>query len=393
MKTFFAFFAFFVFLAFPATAQSKFTPYYQFRFGEGMSVPSKGDFFANQELATKVGTLWNATDRIKVFGLYDLTYEGPGLMRQEGRLFTERAIRHSMLLEPSFTINDSIGTIKTKVFTIDEKRRSGTNELWGQGLYDYEAVGFSVGINREVFGWRLEPTVRYITMEFPNYTDLLRDFQTSGLTAELSGGLMDQDITGIGLDARYGTVGLYADWSEQKYDREKVVESNGTYGSEKQKDSQTELGGTLDATLWRFTWVPKIGYKMKRSNQNYLRFAFFGDTSPVFVPKNYDYNETNLGSTLFMRLSTKKSIFGSIDIYDRKYTDRPARDRNGAYSGGKQHSVLGSWGGGLRWKVSDYSNWDLAYNFVFSRSNMKFEQFIPYNYTGHVVGLYFTVQP
>ena len=94
-----------------------------------------------------------------------------------------------------------------------------------------------------------------------------------------------------------------------------------------------------------------------------------------------------------LKKRNKKSIFGSVDLYDRTYTDRAARDGSGAYTGSKQHSLLGSVGGGLRWKVSDFSTWSLAYNFVFSKSNMKFERFIPYNYTGQVLGLYFTVQP
>ncbi|MBI2069411.1 MAG: hypothetical protein HYT79_02315 [Elusimicrobia bacterium] len=376
----------------PLSAQEKkFMPYYRFNFGEGMALPSKGDFFASQDLSSQVGALVKPLGWLHFFGMYDLTYEGPGLMRSEGRIFSERAMRHSFMLEPTFAT--PYGKIRTRGFIINEKRRSGTNEVWGKGLYDYEAQGASVGFEKEVFGLKVFPAITITKMEFPNFTDLLREFQSASLTSELSGGLMDQDVQALSLDVSRQPFNAHASISTQKYKREKVVASNGTYSGENQKDTVSELGANFETTLWRFSFVPKAVYRMKRSNQNYLRFAFFGDTNPTFIAKNYDYNEFGVGGRLYLKLTQTKAIFGSIDLNNRSYTDRPTRNESGVYQSEKQKTIWGSWGGGLQWKVAEYSTWNLAYNFVHSSSNMKFERFIPYNYTGHVVGLYFTVAP
>lgn len=383
----------------PLVAQEKgFTPYYRFTFAEGVALPSKGDFFASHEVGTQVGGLLNATDWMQFFGLYDLTYQGPGLQRAEGELFSQRSIRHSFLFEPSFTIGN-IGKLRLKGFVIRELRRSGTNENWGQGLYDYTAQGASVGFEREFLGFRFFPSVRLTKMEFPNYTDLLREFEGASLSAELSGGLMDQDVQALALNITRKNFRVGASQTTQKYSREKVIGSvvsgKGVYTDEAQKDEVTELTLDFDATLWRFNLVPQGAYRMKRSNQNYLRYAFFGDTNPKFISHNYDYNEFSVGAKLFLRLTEEKAIFGSMDLNNRLYPNRPPRDGTGTYAADteKQNTIWGAWGGGIQWKVASYATWSLAYHLVYSKSNNKYERFIPYNYIGHVAGLYLTVAP
>ncbi|MBI4738601.1 hypothetical protein HY772_03420 [Candidatus Woesearchaeota archaeon] len=373
--------------------QKKFLPFYRFTFGEGVSLPSKGDFFASQDIGSQIGSVVKPLDRLQIFGLYDLTYEGPGLMRSEGRLFTERAMRHSFMLEPSVEA-PFVGTVRLKGFGIKENRRSGTNEIWGKGLYDYQATGFSFGIDKEFFGFRFSPAWRFTKMIFPNYTDLLREFQSGGLNAELAGGLMNQNVQAISLGISRKPFRAGASLSAQKYKKEKVVSSGGTYLNENQKDETTEFTADFDARLWRISLVPNGAYRMKRSNQNYLRFAYFGDTNPTFIAKNYDYNEMSLGARLYLHVTKTKALFGSMSLNDRIYPNRAPRNTDGVYAlGEKQKTTWGAWGGGLQWKVSDYSTWNLAYNMVYSKSNMKYERFIPYNYTGHLVGLYLTVAP
>ena len=380
---------------YPLSAQEKiFMPYYRFNFGEGVALPSKGDFFASHTVGSQVGGLLNATDWLHFFGLYDLTYQGPGLIRSEGELFTQRSMRHSFLIEPSFTIANA-GKLRLKVFTIKEFRRSGTNETWGKGLYDYAAQGGSVGFEREFFGFRFFPAIRIMQMKFPNYTDLLREFQESGLSAELAGGLMDQNVMSYSLNISRKPFNVGVSLSSQKYKKEKVVGQGGVYTSDAQKDSVTEITADFDVSLWRFSLVPEGAYRMKRSNQNYLRFAYFGDPNPTFVPKNYDYNEMSVGGKLYLKMTEKKAIFGSIDLNNRVYPNRPPRNASGVYAaaGEMQNTTWGAWGGGIQWKVSDYSTWNLAYHMVYSKSNMKYDRFIPYNYTGNVVGLYLSVSP
>ncbi|MBI4369752.1 MAG: hypothetical protein HY547_05950 [Elusimicrobia bacterium] len=368
-------------------------PYYKFTFSEGLSIPSKGDFFANHEVGSQVGSLWNITDKAHLFGLYDLTYEGPGLMRSEGRLFSERAIRHSFMTEPSYDF--SLGTLRLKGFLIDEKRRSGTNEIWGQGLYDYSAVGGSIGFDRKFLGFTFFPSIRYTNMEFPNFTDLLREFQTSGQSSEIAaGGLMDQTALAYTLSVTKRPFNVAVSLTNQEYKNEKVVTSAGTYSDEPQVDSIAEIRGEWEGSLWRFSLVPAGAIRFKRSNQNYLYYESVGDTSPDFIAQNFNYNELNMGAKLFMRLTKTKAIFGAMDLTDRLYTSRPPRNSSGVYQyGEQQNTTWGSTGGGLQWKVTDYSTWNLAYYIITSASNMKYESFVPYNYTGHIFGLWFTVTP
>lgn len=373
--------------------QRRVIPYYRFQFGEGIAIPSKGDFFASSVLGTQFGTLWRPSDRISLFGMYGLNYDGPGLVRSEGRLFAERAIKHSFMLEPGFELG-SIGKLRTKVFNISEDRRSGTNELWGKGLYDYNTQGFSVGLEKEFFGLKFYPNVRWMDMGFPNYTDLLREFEQGGLTAEIAGGQIDQTATAFGFNINKYPYIFELAYSIQDFDRERVLTKSGTYTDDLQKDTSLDLSASGEASLWRFVLIPRLAYRQKRSNQNYLNFAFFGDPNPTFIEKNYNYDEFSAGGQLHLKVTNAKSIFGSLDLNNRTYTDRPPRDGSGVYlTGQKQNTIWGGWGAGIQWQVSPYSTWSLSYNFIYSTSNMKHESFIPYNYTGHGIGLAFTVTP
>ncbi|MFC1522799.1 hypothetical protein ACFL6Y_10360 [Elusimicrobiota bacterium] len=373
-----------------------FTPYYQFEFSEGMSVPSKGDFFANHMVDTKIGGQWRVSDRTALFGLYNLSYEGPGLIRSEGRLFSERAIKHSFLIQPSIKL-EPIGNIKAKVFSIVEKRRSGTNEVWGEGLYDYKALGIALTLDRKLLGLMFSPFIGYTDMDFPNYTDLLREFETSGLTAEIAGGLMDQRIITAGFSIGKGKTRIGAGLTIQDYQKEKVVGSGGTYENENQKDSTLDINANTELVfLSRFLLFPRFSQSYNRSNQNYLRFAYFGDPAPAFVEKNYDYDETSLGGTLLFSLTRKptKFLYTSSDWNWRKYSRREPRDAEGVYAKSEHQKTLwATTSFGYRWKSTAYTTWTLAYSFIFSSSNMKYESFIPYNYTGHMIGMYFSVTP
>ncbi|MEK6544690.1 MAG: hypothetical protein AABZ44_09685, partial [Elusimicrobiota bacterium] len=270
------------------------------------------------------GGLYKLHDKLSLFAMYGLNYEGPGLARSEGRLFSERAIKHSFLFEPSLELGP--GRLRTKLFYITEDRRSGTNEIWGKGLYDYDSLGFSVGYEKTIFDWSVFPYVRWMDMKFPNYTDLLREFEQGGLTAEIAGGQIDQILTAYGVALTKRPYIIEISYSLSDFDRESVVESNGVYGSNLQKDSTLDASLSGEVTLWRFVLMPKGAYRQKRSNQNYMRFAYFGDPAPVFVPKNYDFNEYSVGGQLHLKVTLTKSIFGSLDLNDRTYTDRPPRN-------------------------------------------------------------------
>jgi len=189
-------------------------------------------------------------------------------------------------------------------------------------------------------------------------------------------------------------------WNMQSYINAKIVKDGGIYSDKKQMDNTIELGTAWDVELLApepgskagsISTVPSIKLNFKRSNQNFLRFKFFGDTNPVFVPKNYNYNAVELSSPIHWVYSVgdtggASSLFFSPTWMFNGFTDRPPRNKAGDYLDGKtQWTSIVVLTPGISMAMSRFSSMTLGYSFQLQSSNTKFEKFLPYNYSGHTV--------
>jgi hypothetical protein len=375
-------------------------PYYSFNWTEAVTFPSVGDWFVGANFATSLGGKYVINPEHALLGMYDLQYKGPGLKTQEGREFAERSMDHNLMLEHHWSVMPGY-KVRTRGLFMTEMRRTGSNEVWGKGLYDFRVFGGGIVQDFNVMRVTdLSFEVTYQYFSFPNYTDLLQEFQAAGLSSELSGGQQDYNNIRFRLDGKFMKIGsAWIGWNIQSYVNAKIVEEGGVYSDKKQMDNTIELGTAWDVELLppaegskagQVATTPSVKLDFKRSNQNFLRFKYFGDTNPVFVPKNYNYSAVELSSPFRWVYSVgdtggASSLFFSPTWMFTAYTDRPHRDKAGDYQKGAQWTSIVVLTPGITMSMSRFSAMTLGYSYQLQSSNTKFEKFIPYNFFGHTV--------
>lgn len=388
-------------LAAPAAAQDetrRITPYFNMGLSESLFIQESGDFFSGAQIKTNVGLLANLTRTGKhaLFGMYTLDYDGPGFEPQDTTEWRYRTMTHLMNAEYRLGLPRGFrlrpGAVVSRTFT-----RTGANEIWGQGLYDSRSKGGQLGLDY-LFpkgGATLSYSKR--ALEFPNYTDLLREFQNAANSAETSGGLQDQDVKEMALSAYWKKLFAGVSKSDQDYSNQQVVESNGVYGAEKQSDKVTSANAGFKGSLWRFEVQPQATWSKRDSNQNFVRYKFFGATNTTngdvtFVANNYSYTQYSLNIPFYFNLTRAGTALNfGYAVTRRNYAGRPARDENNDYKTEKQWNLLNTLTFGIRKRLNDLAFMKLTYSVVNGSSNNKFEKYIPYNFTGQAVGMAFEV--
>lgn len=386
-----------VFLVYSAASGAvKFVPYYSLDVLEGVSVPSVGDWALSLNMVNDVGLMAKIDDENKLVGFYELKYTGPGFRKEEGEQFTDRTMDHVFVLRDQHDLRDDI-TLETQVDFMDEFKRTGANEVWGQGLYDFERVGIGFFINQK-FSDKLSinTSLQYHTMAFPNYTDLLAEYQAGG--ADIASSAGKQNHVEIQADAAvtYGqNTGtfeiLLMDYSKQKVIAGSVQPDGTYYSGDLQQDSLITLGASRNQKLGEKVFlVPSLEYKLKNSNQNYQYFTTSVSSVPVeFFSNFYAYNELDFTVPATVIIGAKWEYFLNFEWDLRDYVSRPPQDTNGNFISGREDNTLFIWGTGFTYKPNTVTRTTLFYQYQSESSTMKFEKYFPYNYDGHFFGINF----
>lgn len=381
------------------SAGIKIDPYYSFNWTEAFTSPSVGDWFVGSNFGTSLGGKYTFNEAQAVLGMCSLQYRGPGLKTQEGREFAERTIDINTMLEDRWTVLPNY-TVRTRALFMDEMRRAGSNEVWGHGLYDFWTTGLGIAQDFAVPGdVGMVGDVSYQYFGFPNYTDLLQEFQTGGATAEQSGGLQDYNNIRFRADSRFGKIATaWLGWSIQSYVNAKVVSEDGTYSKKAQLDNVFDVGSALDLTLvpaesgskGAVKSSPSLGLTFKTSNQNFLRFKTFGDLHPDFIKGYYNYNQVELSAPVRWIYDEAddggtSSLYLSLDWIFTSYAKRPARNDLGEFGSKKMWTSIFMVTPGIAMPLNRFTHWNIGYTFHIQNSNNKFEKFLPYNFQGHTV--------
>jgi hypothetical protein len=376
-----------------------FTPYFDMTMTEAGYLPSKGNIFSGGNMNTQVGLLTKISQKDELFGLYNFNYDGQGFAPQDTKQFTDRSMSHTFTFEYRRSLGEKF-RVRPGVSFSNDYSRTGANEAWKNGLYNMNSSGVQLA-GDYMFDFEKNGMVTVMgltkTVKFPNYTDLLREFQDPSNVSNANGGLEDQTLKQVSVRPMWNKFFGGFTYTVQDYKKQMVVENNGTYDGTKQKDTTTMLDAGFHHTLWIFELSPMVSYTMHRSNQNFMRYkflgatptdGFLGDSDVSFVAKNYDYNETTLSVPLDLNITSKWAIGGAFNVTSRKYTDRPKRDANNNYiAGTKQENLMTTLTGSIRKRINDVAMVRLFYSLVVASSNAKFEQYMPYNYTGNSFGI------
>ncbi|MFA6434191.1 MAG: hypothetical protein WCW52_05800 [Elusimicrobiales bacterium] len=378
-----------------------FTPYFDMMLMEAAFLPSAGNIFSGGNINTQVGLLTKLTRKDSLFGLYNFNYAGPSFQPQDSKQFTDRSMSHNFNFEYRRSLGERF-RVRPGVSFMSDYSRTGSNEAWKNGLYNMSSYGGQLAADYnfdfEKNGF-ITAAVLARKIKFPNYTDLLREFMNASNTSETSGGLEDQTLTQLSLRPNWnGFFGGFT-YTLQNYKNQKVVAAaTGVYGDTAQQDKTTTLDAGFRQALWVFELSPMGSYTMHRSNQNFLRYKRLGAASNpatltsgsadvTMVAKNYNYNEMTLSVPVDLNITGKWAIGGSMNITRRVYTDRGARDADNNYTSSKQKNLMSTLTGSIRKRMNDVATVRLFYSLVVASSNNKFEQYMPYNYTGNTIGI------
>lgn len=370
-----------------------FTPFFDMTLSEAAFLPSEGNIFSGGNINTQVGLLAKVSQKDQLFGLYNFGYIGQSFTPQDSKQFTDRSMSHGFNLEYRRTLGEKF-RLRPGVALTKEYRRSGANEAWETGLYNMDSVGGQLAadytFDRERNGY---VTLQYLyrKVEFPNYTDLLAEFQQAGSQGNIDGGLNDQTMSQVSLRPAWNKFFGGVTYTMQNYKNQKVVELTGVYGDTKQEDTDTMLDFGFHHRLWIFEMYPMVSYTMHKSNQNFMKYKFLGDTAPEAAENYYSFKEMNLSVPVDLNITSKWAIGGSLNLTRRAYDARLARDADNNFTASKQVNTMSTLTGSIRKRINEVAMVRLFGSMIVASSNSKFEKYMPYNYTGNSFGIAYSL--
>ena len=375
---------------------SPLSPFYNFGWTESLSMPSQGSFLFGANLGTTLGGKYVLNPEHAFLAAYELVYAGPGLRSTEGQEFTERTTDHSVSLGHVWGFMPGL-KLNSRLTYLNEFRRDSNNKPWGKGLYDFRSIGLTEGMSVPI------PLVKDLTgdfnlslasVKFPNYTDLIAEFQMGGATAEKTGGFQDYNRITVKPSVKYRSQGMaWFSWSGQLFEHAKVISDQMVYGTDKQVENIYEIGASWRQGFFgksrgfstELSLEPSLRIDMKNSNQNFLRFKALG-TLPEFLGDYYSYNAYDFSMPVRWTLADDTIIAFVPEILKRDYKARPPRDGEGDYVvDAKQWTQVMLFNFGISWQAYRFARWAVGYTYQMSKSNNKFDRYLPYNYFGHVV--------
>lgn len=385
-----------LFSACPSFAELKIAPYYSLQLTEGAFVPNKGEWNFAMDVITDIGLIAKPSENHSLVGFYELKYLGPGLKRQEGEKFTDRSMDHIGVLRYKYKFAKDY-FVKPQVDYMKEYKRTGSNEAWGTGLYDFNRIGGGLSVGRDFPGnATVAVSGQYHFMDFPNYTDLLAQFQAGGSAAESSAGKQNHKLIQAGVTAdidtsRFAYTITFQNYTKQKVAADTVQPGGSYYSSDLQSDVLMNISASRGQEWGIVRLDPSLYYKTKRSNQNYLHFLSATSTEvPTYFGGYYDYDEIGFVVPVALAISKTWELMVSPEWAHKTYKSRVPRGSDGSFlAGEKQRTDMFIISTGITVKPNAITRTTFFYTFQNQKSNMKFEKYLPYNYTGNFVGVRF----
>jgi hypothetical protein len=347
-------------------------------------------------LANDIGVMVQLSPAHRLVGFYELKYTGPGLRREEGEKFTDRAMDHILILRHHYALSP-VYTLKSQIDYMTEYKRTGSNEVWGTGLYDFARCGGAAYLSRKFSPvLSAEVSLQMHVLDFPNYTDILAEFQAAGESTESSTGKQNQAVYQVGGSLTYGRSKLTLDYSLTNYHKQKVivetVQADGTYYSGTlQQDRSFSVDMQYDMSFWQQLAVsPQVRFKTKVSNQNYQHFTTASSTVPVqYIGNYYDYSQITLSLPISLHLTSRWEFLVTPEWEQKYYAHRPPRDAENLFTSGTQQNNLFMLTLGFAYKPNAVTKTTFFFISQQQSSNMLFEKYLPYNYIGNFFGINF----
>ena len=372
-------------------------PYYNYQLGQGVSVSPEGDLGFLVNLSKDIGAIASPWENQSIMGYYSMQYQGPGLKQQEGREFRERYLNHVFVSRHHWDLGDM--TLKTQIGILMERRRSGTNETWASGLYNFNRYGGHTSLEKKILEIDSTVSLGYHYVTFPNYTDMLAEIR-AGADASGTAGTQNHHSLRVSYTGNIQPLKFWLSlnplfFTRQKVASDKVQKDGSFYSDTRQREIIINTGASYRESLTqKIEIVPELDITFRFSNQNYQHFMDMTSTSPVsFHEGFFNYIEPSISLPLSISLSRDLTYFFSPRMNFRFYTSRNPRDKDGSFiDDEKQNRILGVYTTGFRKQTGESSATTLFFTYQNQSSNMNFERYLPYNYSGISLGLRFQME-
>lgn len=367
------------------------SPYYHYTFNQGYSWGKDKEATFGSGITNDLGCQVILNEDNTLLGLYEMSYQGPGLKEDEGDLFTDRYQDHLLLLSWIRKLREEM-TLKGRIDYLKSFTRSGLSENWEDGDYNYDRLGFGLDLLLPFRGADLDLAWRIADLSYPNYTYLLGEIDPSYDQPRY-----DHLMNKLYFEAKYPlhpriTPKASYEYIHKGYENEYVKdEKDGETTGTKQKDSIHTLSFYIPYSTRENLTIGLDGeFSFLGSNYNNVKFNATGETITDITPSFYNYNSYEFEP--WVRFLAKGMDFGaSISYKIKNYTDRKAEDKDGAFfedERKQEDKILFLLLEAIK-PINENLSAGLYYGFKNTSSNMKRTG---YNYQNHSFGIKLTFE-
>lgn len=226
---------------------------------------------------------------------------------------------------------------------------------------------------------------RFNHFNCPHYTHLLEEYL--GGKEEATAGTQNNLISQLNINFNYKLLNLDLSLTMQNFINQKIITQAGGYSEQKQMDINFITSAKVNKPISKkITILPSIPYRLKDSNQAYLHFQTFPATHTV-VSNYYDYHKISFSSPFILKTTLMTTLNVSNELDLTFYPAKPIRNENNEFIYTERQYVLPylfNISYTIKHRMAPIA---LFYTYQKQISNMKFEKYFPYNYSGHHFGI------
>jgi hypothetical protein len=332
------------------------------------------------QVNSSFGFLYKYDDRNSFFANISLDYEGEPVDFK--RSINERSINTSFTGEWRRSIDKNM--FRFHINYSDERFKEGSINTFKENIYNNTKKGFGLNYDINYVKDFLSFGFLYRKIEFPNYTDLLNEIRNQNYSNE--GGLYNNNFYRFDVKLKYLNYFSLLAFNLQNYTNQKVLNNDGTYGNDKEKNKSYDFKFGLEEKIFDVDLYPSIMITLYRSNQNFLRFKSVSDINHVFVQNAYSYNESKFLIPFSYSFNNNNLDF-EFKYTQRNYIDRNARNSNNDYISEKQKDRKTSLTFSFSRKINKISEFVIIYSYLFSSSTNKYDVYFPLNYNSNYIAI------
>jgi len=256
--------------------------------------------------------------------------------------------------------------------------RETKEELWGEGLFDYEK--FTAGVENETadsFGFnKFIVSVDLLKVKFPQYSSLASS--KYGTEVFPGGNILDFNganiyLRGLKKIGEKSMFDLNLNFLLKDFPDQNVIDSMGAYTLRRRADRTSSAEAVYSHLFGGFSAGISLGGEVNRSNQDH-----YDAEKTEFVARYYDYNSLSAGPVFSFGRVLTTSVAYRYGL--KNYAGRLAQKSDAGYTSDKVSNKTQMLSLGISCKLTKNVKAKIAANYFSQSSNQKYEAVYQYSY-------------